>query len=442
MFEDADFRHCTYNDIDKTNTTIFENTTYKRSAEFDDTLFNDVTFTNSTFYDDVSFQRCQFNGDADFADGKFSTDDKETNFQRNHFAERADFRNCIFSGVITIFDSVQFDQEGMFANSSFKNESRFSDSIFADVANFYEAKFDKVYFQNITFNDIANFQKAKIYNNTEPARFQKCVFSEANYKSAEFNGFPDSADFSESQFNKKADFLNSTFNGTVKFDDVRFLDLALFESTRFKGEVYLNKTSYDVLLIRWKNMENGIAYNETAYSHLIQNLKSNGLFNDANSCYYSFMSEYLKELRNDAKNNIIMFLVYSLSDIFYGFGTKPELPIYWSIFFIIFFWWKWWYSAKKLERIEKCSTKGTSNSVSDSDTFTLKLKAITALDALGYSTIIFLSGTKFFVDPPKRPSKLKNYSPWYSRAFIAERILGGIFSLLFFIAISKSIFAA
>jgi hypothetical protein len=61
------------------------------------------------------------------------------------------------------------------------------------------------------------------------------------------------------------------------------------------------------------------------------------------------------------------------------------------------------------------------------------------LDALIFSSTLFLSGTKLFVDPPAIP-ELQGVS-WTTLkiVFIAERLLGALFSILFFLAVTGMI---
>ena len=63
-------------------------------------------------------------------------------------------------------------------------------------------------------------------------------------------------------------------------------------------------------------------------------------------------------------------------------------------------------------------------------------------DILGYSVTVFLSGTKFFIDPPLLPKIEERSRSRMKKAFILERALGMQFSVLFFIAISGTIVRA
>ena len=61
------------------------------------------------------------------------------------------------------------------------------------------------------------------------------------------------------------------------------------------------------------------------------------------------------------------------------------------------------------------------------------------LNALFFSATLFLSGTKLFVDPPAIPELQGVSRSVVNRVFIAERLLGALFSILFFLAITGMI---
>jgi len=65
------------------------------------------------------------------------------------------------------------------------------------------------------------------------------------------------------------------------------------------------------------------------------------------------------------------------------------------------------------------------------------LRAFT--DALLLSATVFLSGARLFVEPPAQPEMQRlsaNQAKW---AMIVERVLGALFSILFFLAISGTV---
>ena len=56
-------------------------------------------------------------------------------------------------------------------------------------------------------------------------------------------------------------------------------------------------------------------------------------------------------------------------------------------------------------------------------------------DMLSFSTTIFLSGTRLFIDPPAIPKIKGRSKSLVKNAFTFERILGALFSILFIMAI-------
>ena len=62
--------------------------------------------------------------------------------------------------------------------------------------------------------------------------------------------------------------------------------------------------------------------------------------------------------------------------------------------------------------------------------------------SLGYSVTFFLSGTRFFIDPPALPKIEGRSQSMIKKAFILERVLGALFSVLFLIAICGTIVRA
>ena len=63
-------------------------------------------------------------------------------------------------------------------------------------------------------------------------------------------------------------------------------------------------------------------------------------------------------------------------------------------------------------------------------------------DILGYSATVFISGTRFFIYPPALPRVEGRSRSCIKKAFILERMLGMLFSVLFFVAINRTIVRA
>ena len=63
-------------------------------------------------------------------------------------------------------------------------------------------------------------------------------------------------------------------------------------------------------------------------------------------------------------------------------------------------------------------------------------------DLLSFSATVFLSGTSLLINPPSLPVIEGRSRSMIKKAFILERVLGALFSVLFFIAISGTIVRA
>ena len=56
-----------------------------------------------------------------------------------------------------------------------------------------------------------------------------------------------------------------------------------------------------------------------------------------------------------------------------------------------------------------------------------------------FSATVFLSGTRFFVEPPAQPEVQRLSVSQAKWTMIIERVLGALFSILFFLAISGTV---
>ena len=124
---------------------------------------------------------------------------------------------------------------------------------------------------------------------------------------------------------------------------------------------------------------------------------------------------------------------------FYGYGKKPIWPLLWSAGTILLFGLIWRRAGVDggrgrggiFERFSPCVEKKRKRALEEQ------------LGALGgamlFSATLFLSGTRLFVDPPAMP-KMEGWLAAHARSFfIAERVLGAFFSILFFLAVSGTV---
>jgi hypothetical protein len=412
--ESADFDNCTIaGDLNLSALKIegpvhFNNIYFKNSVSFKSTAFNDVAdFSSSKFNSTADFRFSEFNSIVDFSSSNFSRNayfisskfNGNTNFISSKFNGNAYFISSKFNGN-TNFISSKFNGNAYFISTKFNGDADFGSSKFNGDADFRSSKFNSTaYFISSKFNSTAYFSSSK-FN------------SDAYFSSSIFNG---DADFGSSKFNGDAYFRQSNFNKAIGFANSKTKN-AFFENSIFtkNSKLFLQGAEYDKLYIRWYNISD-IDYDDTVYVLLIKNFNNLGFFEDADNCYYQYRIEHrslpwpglnfldpIDALDASFRNTIDFF-----SLIFYGYGVEPLYPVAWSIFFMVLFGIIW----------NKAGMPAP----------------------LRFSMRAFLSGTKLFIDSPIIPKKLKASHPSLEAVLTAEKVLGALFSLLLFLAVSKTI---
>jgi len=377
----------------------FNNSRFQDSANFSSTIFNgNAYFLDSRFDIYVDFIDSAFNSDADFSGSTFNSD--------------ADFRNSTFSGYAFFTDSAfngnaVLSDEADFSGSTFNSDADFRTSTFNSNAYFLGSEFNgDAYFGEAAFNDTADFVHSK------------------------FNV----SDFIATKFNKEAQFNDAQFAGIANFDNSRFTGDALFENTIFQNTLSLTRTRYDKLFVRWYNIKGGLVYDDAAYMSLMKNFKDLGYFEDYDSCYFQYRRAHRSQpwpAVNAWEAGLRKIIDYPL-EWFYGYGTKPLNAFLFSLGIIISFggFWRALGLGGPKDRTKEGLKEG--EEWLDGD----------ITDILGFSVTVFLSGTKFFIDPPAIP-KIEGHSrSLIKKAFVLERLLGALFSILFFIAVSGTIVRA
>lgn len=221
------------------------------------------------------------------------------------------------------------------------------------------------------------------------------------------------------------------YTGETSFNSSLFKGDALFENTTFKGELSLTRTRYDKLYIRWHNIKGGLAYDDAAYMTLMKNFKDLGYLEDHDRCYIQYRREHRAQpwpAMSGWEEFFGKIIDYPL-EWFYGYGKKPFNAFFISLGIVIAFAFYWWSVGLggPIDKTKESLKEG--EGWPDSD----------ATDILGFSVTVFLSGTKFFIDPPALPMIEGRSRSWIKKAFILERVLGALFSVLFFIAIGGTI---
>jgi uncharacterized protein YjbI with pentapeptide repeats len=418
----------------------FHNTTFKNYAFFRKSQFKGrSSFNNSVFEDRADFRGSQFNAIADFYKAKFETIASlneckfggDAAFLATQFNGTSFFQYSIFAGDLTI-DHSEFNDTCDFTFCEFKRKASIKRSNMSD-SRFAGSTFNSTVFSRLQFNGSAELYSSNFLGE---ASFTNCQFIK-------------NADFSESQFRKDADFDGSTFERASNFEKSKFYGFAYFEDASFNGDALFTKTQfddaffentsiqnlslngakYDRFYIRWFNIKR-LYYDETAYKLLINNFKNLGLMDDANECYLDFMMQYTLAKQQPFER---IFLIFSY--LLYGFGTRPQNAILWSIIIIIVLGLFWRalgriHLNKNTDEYSYVWEPNPFHSLSGAMIFSLRVFAF------GYG-ISFLS--QIFLDPPIIPEELDKQTVWAKRTYYLERLLGAFLSFLFVIALSKTI---
>jgi uncharacterized protein YjbI with pentapeptide repeats len=456
-------------------TSDFSNSDFKKNADFSRAEFNYTSNFNGANFTNASFESARFLGTAPFINASFngSTLFSYSKFyglvffmgaeflndlfaEQSHFYGDSDFQRASFNGSTNFMDTY-FYGACKFDLSKFNGSANFQRVFFLSPASFYRVEFrNKAGFFNTTYYNSANFGFAKFFGGAD---FHKSIFKdEAAFGRSEFQG---DANFEETIF-KDADFLRSKFMGNANFYDSKFNE-AFFEESKIKN-LNLNKAKYDKMYIRIQDVDK-LAFDEATYKSLIDNFKKIGFFEDANNCYYRFMVEYgdeklglnqipklknkinimqinANEVSTDSLDNLFLSIYYLFSWILYGFGTKPLYTLIWSLILMIFVFGPFWWHVQRKSSEKKGDEYNWDNydhkTALKSD---ISYKFHEIIKAVMLSSSIFLSGTKFFIDPPDIPEALEKVTPWVSRVFKLERFFGGILSILFLISIGSVIFS-
>jgi hypothetical protein len=191
----------------------------------------------------------------------------------------------------------------------------------------------------------------------------------------------------------------------------------------------LTRTKYGKLYIRWHNI-NRLAYDDAAYLSLLNNFKSLGYIEDYDNCYLQYRIDRrsdpwygLHPLEEAIRKRLDVFLEY-----LYGYGKRPLFPVGWSLITIIIFAFYWrWAGLVKREWPPSRRSQGAN------------LWLDLWLGAFSFSGTVFLSGTKLFIDPPDLPLLQGRSQSMIRKMFLIERMLGALFSILFFLAIGGTI---
>ncbi|MDD1750939.1 MAG: pentapeptide repeat-containing protein, partial [Methanothrix sp.] len=347
----------------------------------DSTIDGNVYFNNTILNNSINFWNSDFEDNAYFM-GSFFND--YACFSRSVFKGTADFSLSDFNDV-AYFGGSNFNDVAYFGNSAFKGNAHFGNSAFKGNAHF----------GNSAFKGNANFYGSAFNSN-------------ADFMRSHFAG----SQFTSTQFNKISFFNDAMFNGSTSFNSSRFKEDALFEGADFNGTLYLTRAKYDRLYISWKNIKE-LGYDDAAYLSLLENFKKLGYLEDYDACYYEYRRAHRDQSWSGKYHamHLAEEWVRKRIDVgleaFYGYGKRPIWPLLWSagtIFFFGLFW-----RTGGLEKSKGSNQRGILERYGPQEPswkpkrryWRGELGALA--DALIFSTTIFLSGTRLFVDPPQMP---------------------------------------
>ncbi len=474
MDSEVHFNHTLFRDKANFDSTTFNGNANFKNAEFkDNAYFSDVIFCQyadfrkTEFEGDAYFWNVDFNGTAHTVDNnsnlygnteivillidgniRDTCSNVDVDFSGAYFKRDAMFWNAYFNGTVNFKDVVfggyadffgtDFNTSAYFSNSSFDNNAEFENSTFQWTADYQDANFKHyAWFSNTDFNGTAMFEDAS-FNSTAwfqeanfrgNASFIDTIFNNgASFRGSRFN----IADFSAAQFNEATQFDDSEFNGEASFNGSRFKGDALFEDATFRRELALTKTRYEKLFIRWNNIEGGLVYDDTAYLSLMKNFKDLGYYEDYDSCYFQYRRAH-RDQPWPAVGGLEQFVRKKFIDYplewFYGYGTKPFNAALFSLGIVLIFAAFWWHIGLGGPKDRTLAILQPGEEWLDGH----------ITDILAFSATVFLSGTRLFIDPPPLPRIEGRSRSIIKKAFILERVLGALFSVLFFIAISGTI---
>jgi hypothetical protein len=328
--------------------------------------------------------------------------------------------------------SSSFNGTADFMSSSFNDEACFGVSSFNGTTYFRDSSFNgTAYFWGLSFNGTADFAGMSF---NDDAYFWSSSFNES--------------DFSSTQFNKQVSFDDCRFTGPTSFNSTRFKEDASFESADFNGILYLDRAKYDKMYISWKNIKE-LGYDDAAYLTLLENFKKLGYFEDYDACYYEYRRLHRDQDWSGGYHAMHPAEEYArkridaLLDVFYGYGKKPLWPLLWSAGTVLVFGIIWSASGMNGRRGKNgrgiFERFGQQNASVKSGRWDLLWWLRAFADALLFSATVFLSGTRLFVEPPAQPEMRRLSASQAKWAMIVERVLGALFSILFFLAISGTV---
>ena len=440
-------------------------------------ILNDVNFSSVILENVINFQGTKFNDIAKFSDAQFR---QEAKFERAQFNQTADFSGAQFerrAGFFpvqfrqdAIFTQVKFNQTADFKNVQFNQKADFVGTWFQQNVLLWRAKFDgTVHFNGAQFIQTADFKRAEFNQSADflaaqfnqTARFSDTKFRQyAEFRKAEFK---ETALFDGAQFNKTARFSDITFHQYAEFSQAQFIETANFERANFNQEsnfenaiignaifnhsqfskdvsfdnasikdLSLKGSDLEKLDIRWSSIHD-LAYDDSAYNLLRKNLDARGYLDDASDCEYSYRCKHRADLWRQGK--LGMWSLDFLAWASYGYGLKPQWPLYWSISLILlgglFF-----FSTRSVVRSGQCPGPSENKSPAASDKGEETPGSVSIWESLLLSATYFTSGASSIISATHTeivPVGRGRY------VVVLLRLLGWIFFVIFLSSLTRAV---
>lgn len=441
----------------------FNDTIFQNSVNFESTIFNgDAYFRASTFNGAAYFGHSTFNGTAYFERSTFndtayflaSTFNGAAYFRASTFNDTADFRYSTFNGAVNFvsffkgFDYFWSTSSGAadFGYSTFNGAADFGHSTINGAADFGHSTFkEDAFFYGTSFNHEINLELTeykKLYirwcNNN------RLVYDDTAYQLLIDNlkklGFIGDADVCYYQFRAGQVLHQDPINDPIMY-------LLNFGSWIFYGfgKKPLYPLIWSVFFIvvfgfLWMSLESNeperVIKKINAWIKL--SYVSIFLFILLNSMYSYRMHEVISPM-------LLVLLMFFLSTIIIKIRAWVNLSFVLIFFFIL------------LNLTSSYRMQGTFFPIMWAlllillIIFIVFLITFTAyyddapsrwknlLGSLSFSAAVFLSGTKLFLDPPTMPELPEGSKSLIKKVFLFERMLGALFSILFFLAIGATV---
>ena len=405
----------------------FQSTVFGRNVKFNECRFSeDFNFIGSQFNENSEFVSSQFDGNISFNGSQFDGDVK---FAESIFLGNSDFTGSHFNGN-SAFSGSEFRKDANFKDCRFRKDANFIRSQFRENANFRDSWFEEhLNFRNTDFGGDVSFRESQLgkfayffesYFGGSANFFASLFAGKSDFFGSQFKGnanFRDSqfigdVSFKESQFSKDANFRKATFGGDTNFEGCQFGQDALFEKAKFEkiGGLYLTRSRFQKLYLRYQCIRGALSYNDEAYLSLVENYKKIGWLEDADECYYCYRTKH--QIGDPIRRLFDLAARYS-----YGYGTKPERPLVISASIILISSFIFLHSTDYIVMMQTNKTMSFG-------------------DALFFSAITFTSGASQLINASSANFSTEGYLVY---VFTLERLLGWIFFVLFLASIGRTI---